>query len=300
MNGISKKLQNMIPDFKEGEIYEFELLRLRNAEMDGGRFNKIVPSKVVIPPSCSIFDPDTEENITISLIEQIIPASPNREEKVLLGKADFYKSEGGRKVIYGKEKGKKTLYEYLYLCPWNEANKDKPWHIPPRRNEYKFKFVDRENNKKNLLDKRKKRIKAQNIAFELGSKELQILCDKLSMEKNLSSKFIYDKTWSESELREKLAAFGERNPGLVISKHSEYNMAIERLVRDALERGIIKHDKAKKQVVWGKGGGLIIEVPSKKKAPDVLGAYFMTDEGKDELEAIVAQMKDTEAVAETD
>lgn len=298
MNGISKKLQNMIPDFKEGEIFEFELLGLKKSDMEGGRFGKVIPAKVVIPPSCAIYDPDKGENVTISLIEQVIPASPNREETVILGKANFNKAEGGRKVLYGKDKGRKSLYEYLYLCPWNAANKDKPWHIPPTRNEYKFQFVNREGNKRDLLDKRKQKIKAQSIAFELAEKELRILCEKLAMEKNPTAKFIYDGTWSESEVRERLAAFGERYPGLVISKHDEYNMAIEKLVRDALDSGIIKHEKAQKTIVWGKGGGIIIEVPSRKKAPDVLGAYFMTEEGKDDLEAIVAQMK--EQVASTE
>ena len=300
MNGISKKLQNMIPDFKEGEIYEFNLIGLKKADNDKGGFGFIIPAKVVIPPSCSIIDPGTNERITISLIEQVIPASPNREETTILGKPDFFKAEKGRKFIHGNEKGKISLYEYLYLCSWNESNKGKPWHIPPVRNEYKFKFVDRENNKKNILDKRKQRIKAQSIAFDLSEKELRILCEKLFKDKNSTAKFIYDKTWSESETRERLAAFAERYPGLVIAKHGEYNMAIEKLIKDALEKGIIKHEKGTKQVVYGKGGALIVEIPQRKNVADVLGAYFMTDEGKMDLETIVGLMKGEETVVDSE
>jgi hypothetical protein len=291
MKGISKELQKLIPEFKAGETYEFELLNLKTTKLSNGRSGKLVPSRVIIPSSCSIKDPGTNETITINYVDIVLPSTAKSDERVKLGRVEFVKSEKGRKILRGNNGKDKDLFEYLYLCAWGKHSEGQPWHYEPKNGAYKFKFVDRANLKKNEIEKKRKRHAAISIALDLSDKDMRILCEKLQSDKNIDPPFVYSEKWLEDDLRDRLVNFAEKNPGKVIDKHEQYNLAIENLVRDALKAEIIIHDKPKKQVIWGTGQGLLVTVPKGKQVKDILATYFMTEEGKNDLEAIVAQLK---------
>lgn len=299
MKGISKKLQDLIPQYKEGKTFEFKLDGLESTRTDKGRTHLMIPALKNVPSENVIYDPwggedGGGENITISFIkmERVNKAgSKNDQPSVELGRTQFHKSEKGRKTFSGNRKADLNEFEYLFLCGYNSANIGKPWHLEPNRGSYIYHYVDREVVNKATLDSKKMRHQAESIAFDLSDADLRILCKKLSEDKGVNPPFVYKEHWTEEEVRSILHKFAGTNPGKVITKHKEYNFAIEGLIKEAIAQKIIKHDKAKKEAVYVSSGALIVVVPQNKKLNDVLANYFMTPEGKDDLATIVAQLQ---------
>jgi hypothetical protein len=292
MNELSKELKKMLPKFGPGDVYEFELLGIKTRKIDGGRETKVYPSIKKIPASTVIYDPGAEQEVTLNYIKRVYPATNKHEnERVELGKIEFKKSEKGRKILRGNNPADRKLFEYLYLCQWNASNVGQSYHVVNDNPNYKFKFVDNKAVNKNKLDAKKMKLQAMNIALSLSDKDMRILCEKLKSDPSIEPKFNFEDHWEDEDIRTRLVTFAENNPAKIITKNKEYNFAIEQLVRDAFDKKIISHDKAKKQIIWTKGKGLLITCAANKKPHNELANYFMTDEGKQDLEVIVAQLK---------
>lgn len=219
-NNYSEKLQQILDEARpsEGNKYIFESL--------GGSFG--------LPETDTIKDPGTGKNITIAIVKGYTPnrnLESNRSDIPQFGRANFVKERADRNEIIGGHSDMDDVFDFLFLCRWNKDNIDKPWHIKPDGNRYKFKSSDleRELEAKNL--RRKQISKAQVDILDMKEQQLRKIAKGLYPDYN---------EVSVNVLTERLLALSEKDPAKATGKEEDEALKTSVFVKQLEKAGIVK------------------------------------------------------------
>ena len=281
------KLAGINKSFVSGKVFKFRLLGLK---YDRALQRMHIPASKNVCSSDIIFDPKNNEQIQIELIKARAPTAPDahKETHTILQQILFLKPENGLKVLSGNDKSKKDQYEYLFMCNYNRANQDKPWHIRPSSG-YIFEYLDDEI--KAEVDNRKSKLKhgAVSMIYNMSLPERAILSAQLAKKKG--SGFNYSENSEEMLIEKNLIAFAEKYPDVIIKGDFETRTRLISIVKQAEETNIIKIDTAKKQVVWAESNEAFVIIPQGKDPYELLVDFFLSDEGNSVLKTIGTALK---------
>ena len=283
MQNISEELRKQIPKFESGKMYGFQLLGTRYSQ---SLKRLLVPNSINILPQDVIYDPFTDSEVEIECHDRTLPNG-----QVILKKIMFRKDEAGKKLLNGSKKGDKSLFEYLWLSNYNAANRDKEWFIEPKGG-CKYTFLEPEKSSQEKLDVLKMQHKAQEVVFNLSDKDIKIVCEALA--NSQADKFNYNPKMLESQMRESLIDFANRNPSRVITLDKELNLEVRNAIRAAKDAGIISYDVKKQEIVWTDTGNRITIIEPGKDAETTLVGYFVTKKGSEVLKTILANLQKKE------
>jgi hypothetical protein len=250
MENISKKLQDSIPAFENEKKFSFKLL---SARYDSKLNRLIVPTNRKVVAEDVIFDPYSKKNVEIRCIERRVPVGQGvNGSDIVLKQINFDRKENGKKVLDGKSKRDLNLFEYLYLSNFNRANKYKPWHITPK-NGYIYEFQLPEKTAEEKLQEKKDKIRAQQIVMDFSDDEVMIVAEALSKSTGVKG-FIYNSSMETNQLRDRLTDFAEKNSSVMLNFDKTFNMEARKLVKAAIDGGLIMIDDNKKVVNWADTG----------------------------------------------
>lgn len=292
-------MDNLTPNFRKKHILEFKddktyVFRLVNLKKNPAMGDLMIPASVSIKNMDVVFDPykNSGENVPIEYVSAYNNTGPDSHKDVqkILGEISFRKKMNGEIRISGKDKGKKGLFEFLYLSSANKSNIGKPYHI--KGTSYYFEYVDMEEKAANRMHLERQAHKAASIAFELEEQQLRIVCEQLA--KVRGNAFTYNPSMGDDVLREQLVTYAKKYPERVIVLDDDFQLAAREAIKDAESRGIIIIDKAKRQIIWGANKTTICVIPPKIDAEDVLVSHFLSEDGGTILKMIMTQLEKNE------
>lgn len=281
------KLAGIDKTFVPGKVFKFKLLGIKY-DRELKRWH--VPASKNVSSSDIIFDTKNDKQIQIELIKARAPTAPDahKETHTILQEILFLKTENGLKVLSGNDKSKKDQYEYLFMCNYNRANKDKPWHLRPPSG-YIFEFLDDE--VKADVDNRKSKLQhsAVSMIYGMSLPDRVILSEQLAKKKGYG--FVHSVNSEEKLIEKNLVAFAKKYPKEIITLDEGTTVKLISIVKDAEQANIIEIDTAKQQVVWADTKDAIVIIPPGKDPYNLLADYFLSDEGNSVLKTIGTQLE---------
>lgn len=237
------------PQLKRNEVKVFQYLNVKNDKQNPGKV--IMPSIHMIPQVDRVYDKDLDDYVDIASI-----ASVGIGGKPTFSTIQFTKQEKGLMALRGNKTGDREIYQYLMLSNYNASNPDRDTSIVPL-----FKLVEP---KKEAADNRKERTlrrDAMNVAAELSAAEVREFIASLNR----------DEKRDISILRDELEIMAEKNPKQFITLSKDKNKSIQANCKAAIDKKIIKFDKASSSFIWISTGETVVQIPRSSKTSYLQG-----------------------------
>jgi len=237
------------PQLKRNEVKVFQYLNVKEDKQNPGKV--IMPSVHMIPQVDRVYDKEADDYIDIASIGSLgIAGKPS------FNTIQFTKKDKGLMALRGGKTGDREIFQYLMLSNYNASNPNRDTSIVPL-----FKLVEP---KKDAADSRKLRNlrrDAMNVAAELSAAEVREFI--ASMNK--------DEKRDISILRDELEIMAEKTPQEFITLSKDKHKSIQANCKAALDKKLIKFDKASSTFIWVSTGETIVQVPRSSKTSYLQG-----------------------------
>ena len=237
------------PQLKRNEVKVFQYLGVKKDPQNPGKV--IMPSIHMIPQIDRVYDKESDDYVDIASI-----ASLGVGGKPQFNTIQFTKKEKGLLAVRGSKTGDREIYQYLMLSNYNASNPDRDTSIVPL-----FKLVEP---KKEASDSRKQRTMrrdAMNVAAELSASEVREFIAALNK----------DEKRDISILRDELEIMAEKDPQQFITLSKDKNKSIQANCKKAIDKKVIRFDKASSTFLWVSTGETIVQVPRSSKTSYLQG-----------------------------
>lgn len=276
-NEISKALKSSIPKPEKSRPIIYEILNIRK-DKDG----RILCPVTISPPSHdTILDGD--HTVDIAFVTGITPANPaaKTEAAARIGKVNFEKVDSGRIVITTESYNRfKTLHEYLFLCNYNQSNKDKEHHIAPRK--YYFKIVDEVGEKVKRKKVKEEKVKASAFVLGLSVDDTKNLIKAIF---DNYERFGNDVDYMKAELYE----MAEANPEFVLQLQDKNMVGTFRLLKELEELEILHYNDKLPGYVRFDNKKLIVPVIDATNPKYDAYKFFKGEGGEAQLNVLISE-----------
>ena len=247
----TKEFNNVetIPVLKRTDIKVFQYLDIKPDPNNKGQF--IMPSIAFMPKVDRIYDPKKDDYVDIANIKSLgIGGAP------VIEPIAFTKQTQGKLMLRGNKTGDREIFEYLMLSNYNKSNPNRDTSIKPL-----FELIEPTRVAKESRSQRSLRRDAMNVAAELSASEVREFISSMNK----------DETRDISVLRDELETMAEKDPKQFIALSKDKNKSIQSNVKKAIDKKIIKFDKASSSFVWVGTGETIVQVPRSSKSSYLQG-----------------------------
>lgn len=237
------------PQLKRNEVKVFQYLNVKPDKQNPGKV--VMPSIHMIPEVDRIYDKELDDYVDIASIQSLGVGG-----KPIFSTIQFSKQEKGLMALRGSKTGDREIYQYLMLSNYNASNPDRDSSVVPL-----YKLMEP---KKEAADSRKHRTlrrDAMNVAAELSAAEVREFIAALNK----------DEKRDISILRDELEIMAEKDPQQFITLSKDKNKSIQANCKSAIDKKVIRFDKATSTFLWVSTGETIVQVPRSSKSSYLQG-----------------------------
>lgn len=247
----TKEFNNVetLPSFKRNEIKVFRYLNVKPDPQNKGQF--IMPSMAFMPKVDRVYDPKKDDYVDIANIKALGVGGVPQIEAIA-----FSKQTQGKLMLRGNKTGDKEIFEYLSLSNYNASNPNRDTSVVPL-----FELVEPAKKAQDARKDRNLRRDAMNVAAELSASEVREFISSLNK----------DETRDMSILRDELEIMAEKDPRKFISLSKDKSKSIQSNVKKAIDKKIIRFDKATSEFKWVGTDETIVQVPRSSKTSYLQG-----------------------------
>ena len=237
------------PMLKRDEVKVFQYLNVKNDKQNPGKV--VMPSIHMIPSIDRVYDKETDDYIDIASIGSIgIGGKPT------MNTIQFTKKDKGLMALRGSKTGDREIYQYLMLSNFNASNPDRDKSVNPL-----FKLVEPKKDATDARKLRNLRRDAMNVAAELSAAEVREFAASLNK----------DEKRDISILRDELEVMAEKDPTSFMTLSKDKNKSIQATCKSAIDKKVIRFDKASSTFIWVATGETIVQVPRSSKSSYLQG-----------------------------
>jgi hypothetical protein len=237
------------PMLKRDEVKVFQYLNVKNDPQNPGK--KIMPSVAMMPKVDRIYDPVSEDYVDIAAIKNLGVGG-----KPILNTIAFYKELEGKLLLRGNKTGDLEIFQYLMLSNYNKSNENRDKSVVPL-----FELVQPKKKATDARKQRNLRRDAMNVAAELSAAEVREFTASLNK----------DEKRDISILRDELEVMAEKDPTTFMTLSKDKNKSIQANCKSAIDKKVIRFDKATSTFIWVATGETIVQVPRSTKSSYLQG-----------------------------
>lgn len=203
------------------------------------------------------------------------PAGPNSQRDTVTELEEIYvtRQTAGKVMIHSSNRRGLALYEYLWLCNYNESNKGKDWHVEPAK--YYIHQVIKKNDAKKKLEIEKAQDEAKAIIRSMTAEE------RVNHAKGLFPN-AFSRLWSEEEVELKLIEIAKSNPQKILGLSEDLDAAISKAILDFQDHKVV--DFKNKKWRYPDSEDVICEVRANESAMDALKRHLLSKKGRKDAE----------------
>lgn len=237
------------PTLKRDEVKVFQYLDIRPDPQNKGSY--IMPSMAMMPKIDRVYDPKKDDYVDIANIKSLGVGG-----KPVIEPIAFSRQTQGKLLLRGNKTGDKEVYQYLMLSNYNKSNPNRDTSLKPL-----YELVEPARTAKESRSERSLRRDAMNVAAELSAAEVREFISSLNK----------DAGRDISILRDELETMAEKDPKQFIALSKDKNKSIQANVKRAIDKKIIKFDKASSSFKWATTDEVIVQVPRSSKSSYLQG-----------------------------
>ena len=256
-NQYSQKLRDEVMAHapKPGQVIYFESAKKTEVKRNGVKLVQY-PTKVGIPPKDTILDPFTKEWVEIACIRS--------ERDGTFEELAAYGAEGGRIACRGSVPNDLKIFEYLFLCNFNQTAKGSIKKTRPNCG-FLIEQVEPAKTAREKLEFKRKVRDAQEAVDGFGDSVLRSFAVGL----NLHGITEFS---DNDEIRIQLLDKAEKNPDEILLFDRDFEKKFEIKVKRMEEKGIIEF--ASQKWMWGDTQDVIFTVKVGEKKIDALKKFL--------------------------
>lgn len=235
-NNISKEIKPKKP--KNGTIVEYQFLI--------GRPDYNNPNKTLYPPSYRvktfdrILDPGKNEYMDIGVFERKVKDKDGNE--TIRTRAFYLRGAKGLLALTIGGNQDDEMYEFLELSNENQSNPNRDTSVVPM-----FRRIDAIKDASDRTQKRDVLTSALVYVSNMGEMEIR--------------EFAAAMAWGENDdlelLHDQVGEFARTKPNEFVKFFNDPQLRTKALIKNAITKGIIKHDVATNKILWGNGDAVI-------------------------------------------
>jgi hypothetical protein len=218
---------------KQGEVAVYRLLISNNDPVRG---------TTVYPKSFKIRSVDRvkigDEWVDVGLVRSVNREGVVETVRYVSFNDNANKKDGGYLRLTGGNADDEEVFEYMEICNFNESNPNRDPSITPL-----FVKLDDKKDAKDDRGKRSLRLKAMTLASDMT----------LGEAKDFTAARGWNQDDEEDILRGRIEKFAETDPEGFIKAFGDKNQATKTTIKNAMDKGVIKHNVPDGKIVWGNG-----------------------------------------------
>lgn len=264
-NQLSQSLERKL---KRNERAVYRVLNVRQDPDNYGKF--LIPAALQIPSTDTIYDKDKDDYVPIAFIERT-----KIDGSAVFGDIIFTGQNMGYLFLNGGNASHQKIYQYIEVCNFNASNPNRDTSV-----EALFERIDSKKEAINERAMRKLIVKAVNLALEFDDKRAVEIAAALGIEGE-----------SIEETRNALEDYAGDNPEEFLEVAERASVEVEKLLKDAIKKGIIVNNVNASRFEWAETKKLIHQY-KKSVGKNYIKelAETLEENNPDELKAILSRV----------
>lgn len=264
-NKLSPSLERKL---KRDERAVYRVLNVRQDPDNWGKF--LIPAALQIPSTDTVYDKEIDDYVPIAFIERT-----KIDGSAIFGDIVFTGSNMGYLFLNGKNSTHQKMYQYIELCNYNASNPNRDTTV-----EALFERIDSKKDAINEREMRKLIVKAVNFALSLDDKRAVEIAAALGIDAE-----------SIEETRNALEDYAGENPEEFLEVAERATVEVEKMLKDAVKKGIIVNNVNASRFEWAETKKLIHQYKKgvgKNYIKEL--AETLEQNNPDELQAIISRV----------
>lgn len=253
---------------KRNERAVYRVLNVREDPDNWGKF--LIPAALQIPSTDTVYDKEKDDYTPIAFIERT-----KIDGSAIFGDIIFTGQNMGYLFLNGNNAAHQKMYQYIELSNYNASNPNRDTSVEPL-----FERIDSKKEAINEREIRKLIVKAVNFALELDDKRATEVAAALGIDGE-----------SIEETRNSLEDYATDHPEDFLEVAERATVEVEKLLKDAVKKGIIKNNVNASRFEWAETKKVIHQY-KKSVGKNYIKelAETLEENNPDELQAIISRV----------